>query len=78
MQLENLFKPIGDLTDEELKQRLQEIRHNRETVRPAAKAHAKRTESKGKTARFNKVESLLAGMSPEDIRQLLLEVGTND
>lgn len=74
MQLKDLFKPIEQLTDEELKERLREIRHNRTVERPAAKARAKRAENKGRVTKVNKAQSLLAGLSPEEIRQLLLEV----
>lgn len=76
MQLGNLFKPIEEMTDEELRARIQEIRHNRTVERPAAKAHAKRAESKGRVTKINKAQSLLAGLSPEQIKQLLLDMGT--
>lgn len=75
MQLQNLFKPLGDLTDDELRARLQEIRHNREVVRPAKKAHEKRAANKGRASKINKAQSLLAGLSKEQIQQLMLEIG---
>lgn len=78
MQLQHLFKPLNDLTDEELKSRLQEIRHNRETVRPAAKAHAKKAANKGRVAKVNKAQGLLAGLSKEQVQALLLEFGENN
>ena len=74
MQLKDLFKPIEQLTDDELKDRLREIRHNRTVERPAAKAHAKRAESKGRVTRINKAQSLLSGLSAEELKQLLLEM----
>lgn len=74
MQLKDLFKPIEELSNDELREKLREIRHNRTVERPAAKARTKRAESKGKVTRFNKLESLLAGMSPEEIKQLFKEV----
>lgn len=77
MQLKDLFKPIEELSDEELKDRLREIRHNRTVERPAAKAHAKRTENKGRVTKVNKAQSLLSGLSAEDIKQLLLEMEGN-
>lgn len=75
MQLQNLVKPIEEQTDEELLERLREIRNNRNTVRPAAKAHAKRAAKKGQQGRIKKVESLLEGLTPEQIEQLLIELG---
>jgi hypothetical protein len=75
MQLQNLIKPIEEQTDEELLERLREIRNNRNTVRPAAKSHAKRAAKKGQQGRIKKVESLLEGLTPEQIEQLLTELG---
>lgn len=75
MQLQNLFKPLAELTDDELKVRLQEIRHNREVVRPAKKAHEKRASNKGRVSKINKASGLLAGLSAEQLKQLLMEFG---
>lgn len=75
MQLTDLVKPLRDLSDDELRERLKMIRNNRTVVRPAAAARAKRTEKKGMQGRVNKVESLLEGLSPEQLKQLLSELG---
>ena len=75
MQLNDLVKPMEDMTDEELLERLRTIRHNRNTVRPAAKSHAKRAAKKGQQARVSKVENILASLSDEQRQQLLLELG---
>lgn len=74
MQLADLVKPIDQQTDEELLERLREIRNNRNTVRPAAKAHAKRAAKKGQQGRVKKVEDLLEGLTPEQIAELLSEL----
>lgn len=71
MQLQDLVKPIDQQTDEELMERLRQIRHNRTAVKPAAKDHAKRAAKKGAQTRINKVEDLLKGMSREEILALL-------
>lgn len=76
MQLGNLFKPIEEMSDEELRTRIQEIRHNRTVERPAGAARVKRAESKGRAAKINKAQSLLSGLSPEQLKQLLLDLGT--
>jgi predicted Holliday junction resolvase-like endonuclease len=78
MQLQNLFKPLAELSEEELKARLQEIRHNREVVRPAKKARERRESNKGRVSKINKAQSLLSGLSKEQIAQLLMEFGGND
>ena len=75
MQLLDLVKPIEQCTDEELLERLRTIRHNRKTVRPAAKAHAKRAAKKGAQTRMTAVEKLLASMSEEDRQALIAELG---
>lgn len=75
MQLQNLFKPLAECTDEELRARLQEIRHNREVVRPAKKARERRAANKGRTTKINKAQSLVSGLSKEQIQQLLMEFG---
>lgn len=71
MQLKDLTKPISDLTDEELMERLRTMRHSRTAIRPAAKAHAKRAAKKGAQGRMSKVDKLLVGLSREEIIQLL-------
>lgn len=75
MQLENLVKPLDQMTEEELHQRIRELRNNRNTVRPAAQNHTKRAAKKGAQKRISKVEKLLQGMSRDDLIKLL---GGND
>lgn len=71
MQMTELIKPIEEMTDEQLLERLRMVRANRTTVRPAAQAHAKRKEKKGSQGRVSKVESLLQGLTPDEIKMLL-------
>jgi hypothetical protein len=73
MQLHDLVKPMEEMTDEELMERLRVVRNNRTTVRPAAQARAKKAAKVGGQARINKVESLLKGMSREELLKLLQE-----
>ena len=75
MQIEDLVKPIDQLSDEELMERLRTVRHNRTTVRPAAASRAKRSAKKGAQTRVSKVESLLDGLTEAQKQQLLLELG---
>jgi hypothetical protein len=71
MQLKDLVKPISEMTDEELTDRLRLVRKSRTTIRPAAKAHAKRNAKKGATTRINKVEALLECLSRDELIKLL-------
>lgn len=75
MQLNDLVKPIDQCSDEELLERLRVIRNNRNTIRPAAKAHAKRAARKGQQGRMSAVEKLLAGMTPEERAAIIAELG---
>lgn len=73
MQLKDLVKPLDQMSDEELMERLRVIRSNRVSIRPAAKAHAKRATKKGAAGRMNKVKDLLGGLSREELIALLGE-----
>jgi len=75
MQLSDLVKPIEDCSDEELIERLRASRHNRNTVKPAAKSHAKRAAKRGQQGRVNKVEELLAGLSEAEQAEILALLG---
>ena len=66
MQLKDLVKPISEQTDEELRERLRGIRHNRTVVRPAAAKHVERTERKTSRRALSAIEKLLEQMSPEE------------
>lgn len=74
MQLQNLIKPIEEMTDEELKERLFDIRHRREYEKPAAKARVKKAEKKESKKKVSAAEKLLANLSPEDLAALLSEL----
>jgi glutamyl-tRNA reductase len=71
MDLSKLIKPIDLMTDEELKERLKEIRHRRETVRPAAQEHKRKAATKKVAPVVSKLDKLLAGMSPAEREELL-------
>jgi hypothetical protein len=75
VQLNDLVKPIEEMTDEELKQRLFDLRHRREVEKPAAKARVKKAEKKESKKKVSAAEKLLADLSPEDLAALLKELG---
>ena len=77
--LEDLVIPIDTLSDEELRQRLFEVRQRRETIRPAAKKHkeksikaVKKKESKKK---LTAAEKVLGELTSEQLALLLQELG---
>jgi DNA-binding MarR family transcriptional regulator len=71
MDLSNLIKPIDMMSDEELLERIKELRHRREVLRPAATAHKQKAAKKKVAPVVNKLEKLLAGMSEEERAELL-------
>jgi len=75
MQMRDLIKPLDQLTDEELQERIREIRHSRTVTRPAAQKHKDKAVKVKAKKETSKVDSLLKKMSPEQIKQLLLDLG---
>jgi hypothetical protein len=75
MQLKDLVKPLDQLSDEELLERLRVSRHNRTVVRPAAESRAKRAAKKGSQTRVSKVESILDELTEAQKLELLRELG---
>jgi len=78
MDLSKLVKPIDLMTDEELRERLKEIRHRREVIRPAAANRKQKAAKKTVAPVASKLEKLLAGMSPEERAQLLSELESGE
>lgn len=72
MQLGDLVKPLDKMSDDELLERLRQVRHNRTVARPAAKAHVERAEKKVTRAKSKKATDLLSSLTPEE-RQKLIE-----
>ena len=72
MQLGDLVKPLTKMTDEELLEKLREVRHNRTVARPAHRAHVERAEKKVTRAKTKKATNLFESLSPEE-RQKLIE-----
>lgn len=77
MQLQDLIKPINDMTDEELQEHLRNIRHNRSVIRPAAKKKVAAAKNKKSKATVNKIEKMLAGMTSSQREEFLKNLGAN-
>ena len=71
MQLQDLIKPIEEQTEEELRERLRELRHSRTVIRPGAKRHAKKAAGKGRVTRTTKAANIFAGLSPDQLAELI-------
>lgn len=75
MRLEHLVKPIEEMTDEELLERLHAVRHRREVAKPVAKKKAQVAATKQSRKKVIAAEKLLEGLSPEQLDALLKEMG---
>ena len=77
-QILDLVTPIESQTDEELRIRLDALRHRRETLRPAAKKHKTDAVKKIKKEKSSKVKTAaskaLEGMTAAQIELLLVEM----
>ena len=75
MQLHDLVKPIEDQSDEELEARLREIRHRRDTIRPAARKHVERAAKKGTKTRVTKTAGMFSNLSEAEKAELIKALG---
>jgi len=75
VQLKDLVRPIDQMTDDELRERLREIRHRRTVVRPAHQKKKAAPAKKAAKAKVSKVDAMLKSMTPEQIQQLLKDLG---
>lgn len=74
MQLKDLIKTLDDLSEEELIERLREIRHRRSVERPASKAIVERHEKKQSRGRMSALDKLINSLSEEDRARLLADL----
>lgn len=78
MKLTDLQKPIEEMSDQELLERLRTIRHNRFTEKPAVKKReaeaTEKEERKATKKQTSKIDKLLSGMSPEQMAALLKQL----
>ena len=71
MQLKHLFQSISDLSDDELMERLRDVRKRREVMRPVAKAKEARAEKKKVVKQGKAVSRVISILSLEDKKELL-------
>ena len=74
MQLKDIVKPIDQQTDDELLSRLREIRHRREVIRPAARKHIERAETKTARREAAGLNKLVENLSDAEREQLLAKL----
>lgn len=71
MQMADLVKTIDNMSDEELFERIREMRHRRETLRPARADRVARVEKKISRTKVNKTADLLGDLSEEERLKLI-------
>lgn len=71
MRLENLIKPITQMTDEELLEHLRQIKQRRTVERPAHRAHVERAEKKTARAKGKKIDTVLGTLTEEERLRLI-------
>ncbi len=76
MKLSDLVKPISEQTEEELIERLRQIRHNRFVERPAAKKKAAKeaADRTPRTAKPPSIDKMLAGLSDSERDALIAKL----
>lgn len=71
MQLDGLVKPIDNMSDEELRERLYALRHRRETEKPKQRKIVEKAAKKETRKKVSAAEKLLEGLTPEQLDILL-------
>jgi hypothetical protein len=74
MQLKDVVKTVDEMTDEELMERLQQIRHNREVVRPSAAKIAARPAKLESRAKVSALDKSVGKLSPAEKAELIRQL----
>ena len=74
MQLNDLIKPIESMTDDELRDHLRTIRHNRTKAKPATVNREKRAAKKGGQGRMGKVDDMFGGLSEAEKAAIIAQL----
>ena len=77
MKLPDLTKNISNMSTEDLLAHVRTIRHTKYVAKPAVKHRADEAEKKEKNTKIRSVNKMLDGMSADEKRQLLLELGVD-
>ena len=75
MKLHDLVKPLDELTDDELMERLRAVRQRREIERPVARRKAATAEKKTVRKNVAKVEDMFEVLTPEQREALIKQLG---
>ena len=74
MRLNDLVKPIEEMSEDELHALLMDIRRRKTIERPATKARVQKAEKKEGRVKVSSVEKMLAKLSPQEREELLKQL----
>lgn len=72
MRLSDLTRNMSNMSDDELREHVRQMRHNKNVVKPAHVKRVQEVEKKESKHRVSKVDKAVAGMSATERAQLLL------
>jgi len=64
-------KPISELSDEELIEKLRQVKTNREIIRSAVRKRTERSEKKASRTRLTATTKLFEGLTDEERQELI-------
>jgi hypothetical protein len=74
MKLSALLNRISEMSEDELRQHVQDVRHRREIIRPAKQKHIEREERSDSRRVVSKLEKLAGEMSEEERAKLIAQL----
>ena len=77
-QFSTLFTPISELSDEQLRAHIEEVRRKKYIERPAAKKRAEAKEKKEAAPKKAKVKNLIDALSAEERVALIASLSSGD
>ena len=74
MKLQDITKDLSRMTDDELREHVKYIRHNKYVAKPAKAKRTQEFENKETRKKVSTIDKLLANMSDDEKAQLLLSL----
>jgi len=72
MRLSDLTKNLSNMSEDELREHVRQMRHNKNVAKPAREKRIQEVEKKESKHRTSKIDKVVAGMSTIEKAQLLL------
>lgn len=78
MKFKDITKDLSKMTDDELRQHIQHVRHTKYVAKPAKAKIISDAVKKDTRKKVSAIDKLLSGMSEEERKQLILQLGGGD